>query len=272
MSQRTKSGSNRAGRPVKTLNPKCITPESGCASRGMRWTSVSSLDFPSNALLASASLQLALDLLGVAHPRREPIESLPFLRGAVASSWGICRRAGVTCVFQVIEYSVEPREAVTARNLFSKDDLRFSELNEAVEDGPKVSIVVESGTLPGLREGLAWQAGGPGGEAGSWPARLLESVGPDTCAGEKVANVAANDVLRLDLLDRPSVNFSVRNSSSCAELAQELCREFCEFIVVYLLGCITRPNSRTVGQRAVGHVNVFPLSVALASVDPLLLG
>jgi hypothetical protein len=52
---------------------------------------------------------------------REP-ESLPDVRSTDARSAGIGRPDGVRRTFQVSRYSVEPSEAVLARNLFSKHD------------------------------------------------------------------------------------------------------------------------------------------------------
>ena len=121
MTQRTKSGANRAFVSVKTSSPKCIAPIPGSASIGTRWTAVSRRLLPSNALRASALEELALDVRGVGQPRGEPKDPLPRVRGTEARSAGIDRRDGVTRVLQIKEYAIEPSESVLARNLLAKE-------------------------------------------------------------------------------------------------------------------------------------------------------
>ena len=70
--------------------------------------------------------------VGVGHPP----QSLSDVRRADARSAEIGCCAGVTRSFQVSLYKVEPREAVSARNLLAKDNWRAALADEPVERGP----------------------------------------------------------------------------------------------------------------------------------------
>ena len=70
--------------------------------------------------------------LAVGHP----VKPLPDVRCADASSAQIRRRSGVTCVFQVNENTVEPRESSSSGNLFTKDDWRAALADEPEERRP----------------------------------------------------------------------------------------------------------------------------------------
>jgi hypothetical protein len=56
---------------------------------------------------------------------------------------------GIGQCFHFRTYSSEPRAAVSARNLLSKDDWRLAGFNEALEFWPKVTFVVFAFLLAG---------------------------------------------------------------------------------------------------------------------------
>jgi hypothetical protein len=72
------------------------------------------------------------DWSGVGHP----VESLSDMRRTEARSAEIERPAGVVLAFQVSENKVDPSEAVFARNLLSKDDIRAAFADEMEERRP----------------------------------------------------------------------------------------------------------------------------------------
>jgi hypothetical protein len=117
------------------------------------------------------------------------------VRGADARSAQICCPDGVSRYFQVSAYSVEPAEAVLARNLLSKDDWRAALADEPVELGPEVTLVGKSGSLSGGAEGLAGAGAGPDGPVVG-PSCETEGVGPDADTGEEVALRVTFEVAR----------------------------------------------------------------------------
>jgi len=93
---------------------------------------------------------------GVFQPFSDEPEPLSDVRRADARSAQICRPNGVARCFHVSAYSVEPPEAVLARNLLSKDDWRAALCDEPMEDGPEVALVFEA---LALASGTEWLAG-----------------------------------------------------------------------------------------------------------------
>jgi hypothetical protein len=100
---------------------------------------------------------------GVVQPFSDKPETLADVRGADARSAQICRPNGVARCFHVSTYSVEPAEAVLARNLLSKDNWRAALCDEPVKLGPEVAFVFDALALTGGAEGLAGTASGPDG-------------------------------------------------------------------------------------------------------------
>jgi hypothetical protein len=133
--------------------------------------------------------------VGVAQPLSDKPEALADVRGADARSAQICRPDGVARCFHVRLYSVEPSEAVLARNLLSKDDWRMALGDEAIELGPEVALVGKSGSLSGGAEWLAGAGAGPDGLVVG-PSCETEGVGPDADPGEEVALGVALKVAR----------------------------------------------------------------------------
>ena len=123
---------------------------------------------------------------GVVQPFSDKPETLADMRGADARSAQICSPNGVARCFQVSVYSVEPAEAILARNLLSKDNWRAALVDEHVEGGPEVALVVKAFALSGGAVGLAGAASGPDGPVVG-PSGKAEGVGPDADPGEEVA-------------------------------------------------------------------------------------
>jgi hypothetical protein len=117
------------------------------------------------------------------------------MRGADARSAQICRPNGVARCFHVRLYSVEPSEAVLARNLLSKDNWRMALADEPMELGPEVALVGKSCSLAGGAERLAGAGAGPDGLVVG-PSCKTEGVGPDADPGEEVALGVALEVAR----------------------------------------------------------------------------
>jgi hypothetical protein len=67
---------------------------------------------------------------GVVQPFRSNSEALADVRGACERAAGINRPDGVALSFQVVTYKIEPVEAVLARNLLAKPDVRASLADE----------------------------------------------------------------------------------------------------------------------------------------------
>jgi hypothetical protein len=137
-------------------------------------------------------------LVGVGQPLSNKPEALADVRGADARSAQICRPNGVARCFHVRLYSVEPSEAVLARNLFSKDDWRAALADEPMELGPEVALVGKSCSLSGGAEWLAGTGAGPDGPVVGPPGEP-EGVGPDADPGEKMALGVALEVDGLNI-------------------------------------------------------------------------
>jgi hypothetical protein len=125
-------------------------------------------------------------LVGVGQPLSNKPEALADVRGADARSAQICRPDGVARCFQVSAYSVEPAEAVLARNLFSKDDWRAALIDEHMKRGPEVALVGKPGFFSGGAKGLAGAGASPDRSIVG-PSGETEGVGPDADACEEVA-------------------------------------------------------------------------------------
>jgi len=145
---------------------------------------------------------------GVGHPDKP--EPLAYVRGTDARSAEICRPCGVARLFQVSEYSVEPREPTDTRNLFSKYDWRAALLDEAEPDWPEVALVVEAVPASCDGEGLAGAATGPDG-AIVWPSCEAEGMGPSADSCEEMTLSERSEVRWGYLLDGTGVDDTVCN-------------------------------------------------------------
>jgi hypothetical protein len=122
---------------------------------------------------------------GVGQPDSNEVEALTDVRRTDARSAQISSPEGIARAFQVSAYSVEPREAVRARNLLSKDDWRAALSDETEPLGPEVALVVNAFASAGDREGLTGARAGPDGPVVG-PAGESEGVAPDSDACEEV--------------------------------------------------------------------------------------
>jgi hypothetical protein len=137
-------------------------------------------------------------LTGVGQPLSNPPEALSDVRRTDARSADIERPSGVSRVFQVSEYKVEPLQPVLACNLLAKHDIRAALGDEPEEDRPEVSLVVGALPLARRRERLAGAGACPDGSVVG-PSGKPESVGPSADAGEEVAGDEAPKVIRSNI-------------------------------------------------------------------------
>jgi hypothetical protein len=170
---------------------------------------------------------LASLLTGVGHPE----ESLADVRGTDASSAQIGRPDGVACTFQVSRYKVEPRPAVRARNLLSKDDCRAALADEPKPLGPKVPLVIEAAFPACSAERLAWTRACP----------YRKIVGP-TCKPKRVRPAAdaggevrlhRYDVVRTDFSNRSPIDNTRSNVTARDKLLEPRRRELRVLVVVH---------------------------------------
>jgi hypothetical protein len=134
-----------------------------------------------------------------------PEQALADVGSPDARSAEIRRPDGVTRSFQVIAYSVEPRERSAACNLFPKDHDRAALADEPPPNRPEVPLIGEAAALAGGAERLAGTRSGPAGPAVG-PTGEAERVGPATDPGEEVALVESAKVFWSDILDAPFVH------------------------------------------------------------------
>jgi hypothetical protein len=190
----------------------------------------SSTAFGSSDTLCAAlpARPLASAANGVGHPRK--IKSLPDVRAAEARSAQIARPEGVTRVFHVSRYKIDPFEST--RNLLSKDDWRAALVNEPEPDGPEVSFIVKAFLLSCGAEGLARATARPDG-AVVGPSGAAQGVAPDADPGEEVTLVETKKVIRLNFRDTALINFTFRQVSCRDQVPEPLRGVWVYLIVVY---------------------------------------
>jgi hypothetical protein len=113
---------------------------------------------------------------------------------ARAASWQIERPAGVALTFQVVENNVEPRDAISTRNLFAKDDVRSALRDEPKPRRPKMARIGGRSAAPRLRERLTGATPGPDGLV-VWPSSESQGVAPSTDTGEEMALAEPSQVV-----------------------------------------------------------------------------
>lgn len=141
----------------------------------------------------------------VGQPDSDEVEALTDVRRTDARSAQIRSPEGVARSFQVSAYSVEPREAVRARNLLSKDDWRAALADETEPLGPEVALVFDSLASTGDAEGLAGAGPGPDG-VGVRPAGESERMLPDPDASKEVSTSSVFDIFGLHFLDAAGID------------------------------------------------------------------
>jgi hypothetical protein len=92
---------------------------------------------------------------GVGHVECDPVEALANVRGTDRESRNIDRPPGVASSFQISSNSIEPSVPSLASNLLSHDDRGPDGCDEAMEVGPEVTGIVNSGAFSCDRERLA---------------------------------------------------------------------------------------------------------------------
>lgn len=153
------------------------------------------------------------------------------MRGADARSAQIGSPDGIAQCFQVSAYSVEPRPAVSARNLLSKDDWREALGDEATPLGPEVSLVVGAFASAGDGERLAGAGAGPDGPVVG-PSGESERVAPDSDAGEEVRLRSSSNRLTGDLQDASGIDLPSCDVAGLDEVGEPLRRVRVELVVV----------------------------------------
>jgi len=136
-------------------------------------------------------------------------EPLAPVRGADARSAQIGGPDDISQVFQVSAYRGEPRPAIRARNLLSKQDWREALTDESSPLWPKVPDIVAPS--PGSRdaEGLAGARARPDGRAVG-DTREPKSEGPRAEAGEGVELCGAPGDVRREVSDVNFMYFTFR--------------------------------------------------------------
>ncbi len=120
------------------------------------------------------------------------------MRSADARSAEIDRPDGVARTFQVSVNKVEPREAVSARNLLSHDEARTALADEAEELGPEVAVVVEAAALASCAEWLAWAGAGPDRNS-SGPSGEPQGEVPSPDASEEMHALEPGEIHRSNI-------------------------------------------------------------------------
>ena len=151
------------------------------------------------------------------------------MRTVEARSAQIARPEGVTRVFHVSRYKIEPFER--ARNLLSKHDWRAALRDKALPDGPEVALVVKACLLSG---GAKWLAGATSGPDRSvvGPSGAAQGVAPDADAREEVALVERMKFVISNVTDVPLIYFTWCDVPRRNQVAQPLRSVWIMFIIV----------------------------------------
>lgn len=160
----------------------------------------------------------AVPAMGAGHP----VQSLSDMRRTEARRAQINRPEGVSRRFHVSLYSVEPCEAVLARNLFANCHDRSERQSEGLECWPKMSVVAEAFALSGRAPRLAREAGAPE-RAAVGPSGAPSGVTPDADPGEEMALGKSNKLIWPNIADIPFVDLTGRNMAIGDQHAQPSC-------------------------------------------------
>jgi hypothetical protein len=161
----------------------------------------------------------------------DEVEALTDVRRTDARSAQISSPEGVARCFHVSAYSVEPREAVRARNLLSKDDWRPALVNKFEPPRPEVSRVHDAVTAPGDGEGLAGATPGPDRPVVGPPGEA-EGVAPDSDACEEMRLSRCSHVFTGHLENAARIDAPLGDVPGVGEVLQPLRRERLELVVV----------------------------------------
>jgi hypothetical protein len=147
----------------------------------------------------------ALWFAGVGQPNSPPEESLSDVGRADARSRQITRPDGVTDLFQVKRYSIEPFKSVSTANLLANEDCRLALADEAVEFRPEVPFVLLTSAAAGVRKRLTGATSCPNWKV-VWNAGEPEGERPARNSGEEMALPVSAEVPRFDINDAPFVH------------------------------------------------------------------
>jgi hypothetical protein len=161
----------------------------------------------------------------------DEVEALTDVRRTDARSAQISSPEGVVRSFQINAYSVEPREAVRARNLLPKNRIRSALVNELEPGGPEVSLVGGSFASAGDAEGLAGAGAGPDGSVVG-PTGESEGVAPDPDACEEMRLSRCSHVFTGHLENAARIDAPLGDVPGVGEVLQPLRRERLELVVV----------------------------------------
>jgi hypothetical protein len=154
---------------------------------------------------------------GVGHP----IKSVSDVRRTDARRRERDRPEGVTHGFQVSVYKVDPRVAVFACNLLSKDDCRLALFDEVVEGWPQVPLVIKPSAFACRAERLARTGTSPNGSVVA-PSGRSQGMAPNANTGKKVALGETAQVAWVDIFNTPFVNIAGRDVPGINQVAQPL--------------------------------------------------
>jgi hypothetical protein len=141
------------------------------------------------------------------------------------------RPEGVTHGFQVSVYKVDPRVAVFACNLLSKDNCRLALFDEVVEGWPQVPLVIKPSSFACRAERLARTGTSPNRSVVA-PSGRSQGIAPNSDTGKEVALGEASQVAGVDIFNTPFVNIAGRNVPGFDQVAQPLCGRWINFVVV----------------------------------------
>ena len=141
----------------------------------------------------------------VAHP----IISIPDVRGTDARSRERDAPEGVTHGFQVSLYKVDPSIDSLACNLLSNNDCRAALLDEPLERGPEVPLIIKPSSFACRAERLAWAGACPDGAVVGPPSES-QGEGPSSNPREEVALRISSKLIWPNIFDTPFVYESGR--------------------------------------------------------------
>ncbi len=187
---------------------------------------------------------------GVGHP----VEAVSDVRCADARSRERDRPDGVTQVFQVIRYKVDPSVCVAACNLLSKDRCRLTLLDEVVPVRPEVPLVIKPSSFACRGERLARTGASPNRSIVA-PSGRPKGVGPHSNAGEEMALGEASQVAGENILDAPFIHDAGRDEPGVDQVAQPLRGIGVDLVVVRGHGDLS-PSSRLEAARTMALLEI----------------
>jgi hypothetical protein len=164
---------------------------------------------------------------GVGHP----IKSVTDVRPTDPRRRERDRPEGVTQGFQVSVYKVDPRVAVFACNLLSKDDCRLALFDEVVKGWPQVPLVIKPSAFACRAERLARTGTSPNRSVVA-PSGRSQGMAPNADTSKEVALGEAAQVAWVDIFNTPFINIAGGDVPSFNQVAQPLSGCWVNFVVV----------------------------------------